>query len=537
MPTREINADLSVLGKVTAGAGPTASGDLVRKVDLDAASALAGSKTVLVRAAATANVTIASAIANGSTLDGVTLATNDWVLLPLQTTTAENGIYVVQASGAAVRHPDFDASGDLTAGTDVRVKQGTANVGSTWRCSNVSATPWIPGTSTSTWVKILGPTGAAYQVGGTDVSVADGGTGRSTATTAYGLIAAGTTATGAQQTIAPVSQTTYALFSTGTTSLPAFRAITVADFTGTIAQLNTAITDADIATLAGTETLSGKTLAGPAFTGTPTGLTKAHVGLGSVDNTSDVGKPISTATQTALDAKADAAATTTALAGKASTGSVAAKADTTYVDALLGPASGVELYLTAPLSVPDQVLTVVPWTGERSDPGGFHAPNATDIILPAGDWEVVVQVSWGEADGDDLNTTGNRFHHLEMEETGDVARIVAAVALKPTSSFGDCTGVMTWRHRSTVSVRYRVVLYQDSLGARAFGGANRLPATDGISASTEFTARLCNVGPKGDPGTPGVPGLNGLAGVWKGTAAEYAAITTKDPNTLYFTTA
>lgn len=45
-------------------------------------------------------------------------------------------------------------------------------------------------------------------------------------------------------------------------------------------------------------------LASPAFTGTPTGITKAHVGLPNVDNTSDAGKPISTATQAALDGKA-----------------------------------------------------------------------------------------------------------------------------------------------------------------------------------------------------------------------------------------
>jgi hypothetical protein len=31
----------------------------------------------------------------------------------------------------------------------------------------------------------------------------------------------------------------------------------------------------------------------PAFSGTPTGITKAHVGLGSVDNTPDVNKPVS----------------------------------------------------------------------------------------------------------------------------------------------------------------------------------------------------------------------------------------------------
>jgi hypothetical protein len=56
-------------------------------------------------------------------------------------------------------------------------------------------------------------------------------------------------------------------------------------------------------------------LASPTFTGTVGGITSAMVGLGSVDNTSDVGKPISTATQTALNAKAP-------LAGPTFTGTV-----------------------------------------------------------------------------------------------------------------------------------------------------------------------------------------------------------------------
>lgn len=47
-------------------------------------------------------------------------------------------------------------------------------------------------------------------------------------------------------------------------------------------------------------------LASPAFTGTPTGITKAHVGLGNVDNTADTAKPVSTAQQTALDLKQNA---------------------------------------------------------------------------------------------------------------------------------------------------------------------------------------------------------------------------------------
>ena len=44
-------------------------------------------------------------------------------------------------------------------------------------------------------------------------------------------------------------------------------------------------------------------LASPTFTGTVSGVTKTHVGLSNVDNTSDTAKPVSTATQTALNLK------------------------------------------------------------------------------------------------------------------------------------------------------------------------------------------------------------------------------------------
>jgi len=79
--------------------------------------------------------------------------------------------------------------------------------------------------------------------------------------------------------------------------------------TSTLAQLNTAVSDADVASLAGTETLTNKTLTSPVIN-TPTGITKSDVGLANVDNTSDANKPISTATQTALDLKANASAIT-----------------------------------------------------------------------------------------------------------------------------------------------------------------------------------------------------------------------------------
>ena len=87
-----------------------------------------------------------------------------------------------------------------------------------------------------------------------------------------------------------------------------------------------------------TQTLTNKTLTSPVIN-TPTGITKSDVGLGNVDNTSDANKPVSTATQTALDAKlasATAASTYAPLASPALTGvptapTAAANTDTTQI--------------------------------------------------------------------------------------------------------------------------------------------------------------------------------------------------------------
>ena len=51
-------------------------------------------------------------------------------------------------------------------------------------------------------------------------------------------------------------------------------------------------------------------IADPTFTGTVSGVSKSMVGLGNVDNTSDANKPVSTAQQTALDLKANSATPT-----------------------------------------------------------------------------------------------------------------------------------------------------------------------------------------------------------------------------------
>ena len=85
-----------------------------------------------VRVATTASVLLVSALENGDVVDGVTLATGNRVLVKNQDTASENGIYVVQASGAAVRATDADTSAEVTAGMFTFVSEGTINADSGW---------------------------------------------------------------------------------------------------------------------------------------------------------------------------------------------------------------------------------------------------------------------------------------------------------------------------------------------------------------------------------------------------------------------
>ena len=85
-----------------------------------------------VRVATTANVDLSEALENGDVIDGVTLATGNRVLVKNQSTGSQNGIYVVQASGAAVRATDADADAEVTPGLFTFVEEGTANGNTGW---------------------------------------------------------------------------------------------------------------------------------------------------------------------------------------------------------------------------------------------------------------------------------------------------------------------------------------------------------------------------------------------------------------------
>lgn len=114
---------------------PTDSAHVATKGYVDAARSGLDVKQS-VRAATTGPINLATDLENGDILDTtVTLVTGDRVLVKNQSTASENGIYVVQASGAAVRATDANGTADtgvVSGGTFTFVEEGTVNADSGW---------------------------------------------------------------------------------------------------------------------------------------------------------------------------------------------------------------------------------------------------------------------------------------------------------------------------------------------------------------------------------------------------------------------
>ena len=117
---------------ITNLADPVNSSDAATKSFVEATSQGLDVKDSCV-AATTANITISTALNNGDTLDGVTLSTDDRVLVKDQSTASENGIYIVGSSPA--RASDLAAGADA-AGFFTFVEQGSVNADNGFVCTS-----------------------------------------------------------------------------------------------------------------------------------------------------------------------------------------------------------------------------------------------------------------------------------------------------------------------------------------------------------------------------------------------------------------
>lgn len=168
-------SDLNANGGIITNVGtPSAGTDAVNKNYVDNATAGLSWKAA-VRVATTANGTLASAFANGSTVDGVTLATGDRILLKNQTTAADNGIYTVNASGAPTRATDADTAAELLQAA-VFVQEGTTNADTAW--VNTTNAPITVGSTSLTFAQFSGgagiTAGAGLTLTGTTIDVVSG---------------------------------------------------------------------------------------------------------------------------------------------------------------------------------------------------------------------------------------------------------------------------------------------------------------------------------------------------------------------------
>jgi hypothetical protein len=128
-------------------AAPSSGTDAANKAYVDGVAQGLDVK-LSVRACSTANVAGSYTATSGAsargqftgmpnTIDGVTLAASDRVLLKDQSTGAQNGIWFITTLGSGSngvwdRATDFDADADVTAGAFTFVEEGTANADTGW---------------------------------------------------------------------------------------------------------------------------------------------------------------------------------------------------------------------------------------------------------------------------------------------------------------------------------------------------------------------------------------------------------------------
>ena len=212
----------------------------------------------------------------------------------------------------------------------------------------------------------------------------------------------------------------------------------------------------------------------------PHSVTAAQVGLGNVDNTSDLNKPISTATQAALDLKANIASPT-----------------------FTGTVSGITKTMVG--------LSNVDNTSDANKP--VSTPQQTALDLKA---NIASPTFTGTVSG----ITKAMVGLSNVDNTSDLNKPIStatqtALDLKANLASPTFTGTVSGITKAMVGL----------------GNVDNTSDADKPISTATQTALDLKVG-QDTTGTTGV-----VNNIWLGTAAEYAALGSYDPNVLYFQTA
>lgn len=151
------------------------------------------------RVVTTTNITLAGGAPN--TVDGVTLAANDRVLVTAQSTGSENGIYYVTtlgtgSNGTWARSVDTNSTGELLSGTIVMVTEGTVFKDTQWKLTTDD--PITIGSTALTFVQnysansISAGTSNVVVTSNSNVTISSAGTANVLTISSTGIVVSGT---------------------------------------------------------------------------------------------------------------------------------------------------------------------------------------------------------------------------------------------------------------------------------------------------------------------------------------------------------